>query len=183
MSVFSLSTSVSYTSNGTSTTYAVPFYFMAFTDLVVMSTATGVTTTSPINTGWVGTGTANSMGAYNAGGSIVFQSGQIPASGAVISIVRFTSRTQPLTFPDFGPLSGPALENALDRLTLIEQEALGTALGGGFLGLAPGPPTTGNYLQGQFLINSVMQAGNPFGWACVTSGAPGVWSVITSLSL
>lgn len=187
MSVSSTSSSVSYTSNGLQTTYAIPFYFMAFTDLVVMVTTAGVTATSPITTGWVGTGTPNSMGAYNNGGDIVFQPGQIPANNATINVIRNTSRTQPLSFLDNAAFSGPSLENALDRLTLIEQEGgtggISSILGGGFLGFAAGPPTSGNFVQGQFYLNNNQQPGQPFGWMCSQTGAPGTWNVITNISL
>lgn len=187
MSVESTASTVGYTSDGVTSAYAIPFYFMAFSDLVVMVTTLNVTATSPMNTGWVGSGAPNAMGAFNEGGVMTFQPGQIPAAGATIIVIRNTARIQPLTFNDYGPLSGPGIENSLDRLTLIEQEGgvggISSVLGGGFLGYAAGPPTAGNYVQGQFYLNSNMQPGFDLGWMCTQTGAPGIWNSITTLSL
>ena len=185
--VTSTSSSVSYIADG-STTYSIQFYFMAFSDLIVMLTTSGVTVTSPINSGWIGTGTNNSTGAYNNDvWSIIFQPGQVPIMNTTINVIRNTARIQPMTFQDYGPMSGPSMENALDRLTLIAQEGgvggISSILGGGFLGYAAGIPTSGNDIQGQFYLNSSMQPGSDFGWMCTTTGAPGVWVSITTLSL
>jgi hypothetical protein len=48
----------------------------------------------------------------------------------------------------------------------------------GLIGVLPGPPTAGNYTQGQWFIVSPPVAGQPFIWACTVSGNPGTWNAI-----
>ena len=48
---------------------------------------------------------------------------------------------------------------------------------------SPGPPaaaTDGSYQQGDVVICSTPATGQPWAWACVTSGSPGTWKVIAT---
>lgn len=37
------------------------------------------------------------------------------------------------------------------------------------------PPTSGTWTKGRVVLNSSPDAGEPFGWICVTAGTPGTW--------
>ena len=54
MTVSSTQTRVSYSGNGTTTAFAVPFYFLANSDLlVVLRSSAGVETTQVLNTNFI----------------------------------------------------------------------------------------------------------------------------------
>lgn len=169
MSVQSIITAVSYTSDGVTAAYAVPFYFMGFGDLSVLL-PTGL---SPMNTGWVGSGTPDSYGAYPNGGTITFQSGQIPAAGTVITISRNTARVQPDSYVDNNSSLPCIIEHGIDRLTLIAQEL---AL---FLGLATVAPTVNGTQVGQWYQNANAAPGGFFGWIWTGSA----WNEFGQISL
>jgi len=181
MAVNGTQTSVSYISDGITAQWAVPFYLMAFSDLVVTELINGVSTTLVLGTAWTGSGAPDSYGAYPNGGAINFLPGYVPAAGATITISRQTARTQPTTWRDNNPFSATVIEHALDRLTLIAQEVLGGSAT--FLGVMAGPPSAGNYAAGNWAINSNPQPGGPFGWVCTQSGNPGVWNPWGTISL
>jgi hypothetical protein len=44
-----------------------------------------------------------------------------------------------------------------------------------FHGAASAPPTTGDYVRGDWLKNSLPSPSNYFGWICTESGSPGTW--------
>ncbi len=51
----------------------------------------------------------------------------------------------------------------------------GHFLGGLFRGVGSAAPTTGAWLQGDVIQNSVPTAGGSAGWICTTAGSPGTW--------
>jgi hypothetical protein len=50
------------------------------------------------------------------------------------------------------------------------------------VGFATAIPVSGTYRQGDYLLNSVQTSGQPFGWVCTTSGTPGTWKIISTVS-
>lgn len=173
MAVASLSITIAYTASG-SATFAVPYYFTSFDDLVVTVDAVS----SVKGADWNGTGTKDEGGFYPNGGSIVFVSASIPAGGQVVEITRVTARTQTLTFTDGAPFDTIQVSHALDKLTLITQELAGT----GFLGLLPAAPTSGNFTVGQWFIVSPPVEGGPWGYTCTVAGTPGTWNAFGLIS-
>ena len=170
-------TTQSYTSDGVSTNWAVPFPFFAFTDLVVQQIVSGIATTLAYGTAWTGSGTPDAYGAYENGGSVVFNSGFVPPASATILITRVTARTQLNTFLDNNPFPAIVVERALDTLTLMMQEVLGPA----FLGVLAGPPSSG--VAGQWFILTPFVAGGSFGMCCTVTGTPGTWNPFGLISL
>lgn len=169
---------ISYASNGVTTTYAVPFYFWSIGDLIVQSVDSGgVVTNLLLNTDYLVTGTPDAYGAYPNGGSIVFQPGKVPAAGSTIKITRHTARTQLDTYPDNNPFPATVTEHDFDKLTLIVQELDAT----GFLGVLAGPPSSG--VVGQWFILTPFQAGGAFGMCCTVTGTPGTWNPFGLISL
>lgn len=43
-------------------------------------------------------------------------------------------------------------------------------------------PVSGTFRQGDYLLNAVQTSGQPFGWVCTTSGTPGTWRIISTVS-
>jgi hypothetical protein len=159
---------ISYTGDGVTEAFAVPFYFIAQGDLEVV--VGGVTLI--LNSGYTVTGTLDpKLNVYSNGGTVNFTTA--PASGAVVFITRATAQTQPATFNPGDPQMAGTVEEAYDRLCVLIQE-----LAAGLIGVLPGPPTSGNYFQGQWFIVSPAIAGQPFIWACTVSGNPGTWNAI-----
>lgn len=113
---------VSYTSNGVTTTFAVPFYFFANGDLIVTYIDQyGNKTIKVLGTDYSVTG----AGFNSTGGSVVF--GTAPATGT-ITILRSTAATQSSTFINNDSFNGQTMEAALDRVTLIAQETAYAAI-------------------------------------------------------
>jgi parallel beta-helix repeat protein len=50
------------------------------------------------------------------------------------------------------------------------------------VGFATAIPASGTYRQGDYLLNSVQTSGQPFGWVCTTTGTPGTWKIISTVS-
>lgn len=181
MSVSGQLTSISYTSNGTTTAYDIPFYFMALTDMIVQINTAGTITTAVANTDYVISGTPNSYGAYPNGGTLTWQPGKVPGAAAIFTITRNTARIQPDTYLDNNPFPATVNESDLDRLTLIAQEI--SAVGAGFIGLLQGPPTSGAFVIGQWFIVTPPTPGDVWGYICTASGSPGTWNAFGQISL
>lgn len=181
MSVSSQLTSVSYVSDGSTTAWAIPFYFMAVTDFIVQINTGGVVTTPVYNTAYSIAGTPNSYGAYPNGGTLTWASGFVPANGATFVITRNTARLQPDKYTDNSPFPATVNESDLDRLTLIAQELASGA--SGFIGNLMAPPTTGTYAQGNWFIVIPPVPGQYWGYVCTTAGSPGVWKPFGPISL
>lgn len=107
----STSNSVSYTGNSVTTSYTVPFKFLAASDLVV--TVAGAT--KVLNSDYTVTG------AGNATGTVKFS--VAPASSAVVAITRVVPLTQPSTVRTALPFpAGATIDTALDRTTMQLQQ-------------------------------------------------------------
>jgi hypothetical protein len=163
---------ITYTGDGSSKNFAVPFYFIAQSDLEVIVGLTNMT----LNSDYTVTGALDpKLNVYSAGGTIQFTIA--PASGAQVFITRRTPQTQPATFNPGDPQMAGTVEEAYDRLCVLIQE-LAANIAVGLIGILPGPPTSGNYTKGQWFIVSPPVAGQPFIWACTVSGNPGIWNAI-----
>jgi len=173
VSVSSTAYTVAYTSDGTTTAWSIPYYFFAFTDLLVQVNTSGVVTTAVYNTDYTISGTPNSYGAYPSGGTLTWASGHVPTAGAVFTIIRMTARLQPDTYVDNSAFPATVNESDLDRLTLISQEASQGL--SGFIGLLAGPPTAGTFTAGQWFILTPFATGGYFGYVCTVTGTPGTW--------
>jgi microcystin-dependent protein len=127
-------TIVQYYADGITTQYAVPFYTPIETDgtpdldvFTQLSTATPVPA-SDINT-WNVDYTYTSNLDPLTGGYITFLTGNIPASGYVVTIVRDVSASLDVEFSQAQNFSGITLDAALDKLLLIIQQNKSYILG------------------------------------------------------
>ncbi len=108
----------SYSGNGSTTTFNYTFKITDQDDIdVIIRSSSGTETTKTITTHYTVTGVGNS-----GGGTIVFTSGNIPASGETIVLRRSTPLTQGVDLIENDPLPANTLEDALDKLTSINQE-------------------------------------------------------------
>ncbi|HET6807281.1 MAG TPA: glycosyl hydrolase family 28-related protein [Frateuria sp.] len=143
MTISSNTASASYTGNGTTAIFPVPFYFLTDTDLkVTRKTAAGAISVLTLNSDYTVSDAGN-----QAGGSIT----TIPALPAndQIFIERNVSAVQETAYPDNGYFPASSHERALDRLTMLAQQ-IQTALG---FKLGRGPLSTAYDLGGNRLAN------------------------------
>lgn len=118
MTVNTTTNRVSYAGNGTTTAFAVPFPFLADTDLVVLerTDSTGVEVTKTLTTHYTVTG------AGGASGTVTMLTA--PATGVTLVIYRDPALTQLVDLVPNDPLPvETAIEQPLDRLTMIAQRA------------------------------------------------------------
>lgn len=110
MTVSSQTSRIEQLGDGTTTAFAVSFYFLADADLKVF--VDGVQQT--IVTNYTVTGASNP-----AGGSVTFVSA--PANGVEVVIFRDPAITQGLDYIDNDPFPAESHERGLDKLTMIAQ--------------------------------------------------------------
>ena len=108
----------SYAGNGVTTVFSVPFYFLADTDLVVsdVNNTTGVITPLVLNADYTVTGTGTPTG-----GAVTVTTAT--ATGHTLTIERSLVEDQPTHFVDGDPLPASGLEQALDRIVMLYQQA------------------------------------------------------------
>lgn len=131
MTVSSATASATYTGNGTTTDFSVPFYFLVDGDLKISQKdgVTGVVSVLALNSDYTLTGAGN-----EAGGTASFATA--PATGDSIYIERNVSAVQETAYPDNSPFPAASHEMALDRLTMLDQQnetAIALKLGKGAL--------------------------------------------------
>lgn len=114
MTVGALTPSKSYTENGVTVSFAVPFRYLAADDLAVSRVVGGVETTLTYGVDWSAT-----TGPTDAGGTLTLAS---TTAGATLKIRRATARTQQTDYATGDSFPADSHEAALDRLTLIVQE-------------------------------------------------------------
>jgi|GEM_PF-6244553 len=120
MTITSNETRVAYAGNGSSEVFAVPFQFFGADELRVFSiSALEVQTLLERGVHYTVNGGAGNSGTA-ASGTVTATTA--PASGVTLVIRRSTTVTQQILLPNAGPLPGPTLERALDRLTAAVQE-------------------------------------------------------------
>jgi len=106
-----------YNGNGTTTAFAVPFYFLDQTHLTVLRTqiSTGVITTLALTTNYTVTGAGNP-----AGGTVTCL--VAPTADQKLSILRNVPFTQLNTYVPNDPFPAASHERALDQLTMEVQQ-------------------------------------------------------------
>jgi hypothetical protein len=118
MTISTTASRISYTGNGSTVDFSFPYPVLVGTDLVVIETiiTTGVETVQVITTDYtvalVGGGATATVTAVTA-----------PASTVTWTIYRNPAVTQGTDFTDNDPLPAASIEDALDRLTMIEQRS------------------------------------------------------------
>lgn len=144
--------SASYTGNGTTAIFPVPFYFLADADLkVTRKTAAGVVSVLTLNSDYTVSGAGN-----QAGGSVTLVTAPLGGSPPdQIFIERNVQAVQETEYPDNGIFPAASHEKALDRLTMLAQQLL-TALG---FKLGRGPLDTAYDVGGNRLANIADAAG------------------------
>lgn len=114
MSIPTETSRLSYAGNGSATAFAVSFAFFANADLVVKTITAGVTTTKSEGTHYT------VSGAGTGSGTVTFLTA--PAMGTTVTIERRVPLTQLTAFRSQGSFSPGAHENALDKLTQVDQQ-------------------------------------------------------------
>ncbi len=116
MTVSSSTNKVSYSGNGSLTTFAYSFKIFDQDDLtVILRAADGTETTQTITTHYTVSGVGEA-----SGGNVVF--GSAPASGVTVVIIREQPLTQGLDLVPNNPFPAESLEEALDKLTFMSQK-------------------------------------------------------------
>ena len=127
MTVSTTTNRASYSGNGSTTAFAYGFKIFADADLtVIIRSSTGTETTKTLSTHYNVSGAGNS-----SGGNVTFTSGNVPASGETVVILRELTLTQGTDYVANDPFPAESHEDALDRLTMITQqldEAVGRSL-------------------------------------------------------
>ena len=115
MAVTSATSSISYTgNNSTTTSYAVPFYFLENSHLAATAkvTATGVESAVTLT---------SHTGAGDVNGGTVSTAVAVPAT-STLTIFRTVPATQTTTYQEGGDFPAASHERALDKLTFIAQQ-------------------------------------------------------------
>ena len=116
MTVSSTTNKVSYSGNGVTVTFPYTFKIFADGDLTVtLRSSAGVETTKALTTHFTVTGAGD-----EAGGNVVMLTA--PATGETLVIKRELDLTQETDYVDNDPFPAESHEEALDRLTMIEQQ-------------------------------------------------------------
>jgi hypothetical protein len=127
MTVSTTTNRASYSGNGSTTAFAYGFKIFADADLtVIIRSSAGVETTKTLTTHYTVSGAGT-----DSGGNVTFTTGNVPASGETVVILRKLTLTQATDYVANDPFPAESHEDALDRLTMISQqhdEAIGRAL-------------------------------------------------------
>jgi len=116
MTVSSSTNKVSYSGNGSLTTFAYTFKIFDQSDLtVILRAADGTETTQTITTHYTVSGVGSA-----SGGNVVF--GSAPASGVTVVIIREQPLTQGLDLVANDPFPAESLEEALDKVVFMTQK-------------------------------------------------------------
>lgn len=117
--ITSETTKVQYTGNGVTTVYAYPFRVLEDDDLLVIKTytATGAETVLVLNTDY----TVSGAGGLS-GGNVTLTSGSTCPTGYTLTILRNIELTQETDYVDGDAFSAESIENALDKMAMIQQQ-------------------------------------------------------------
>ena len=151
MTISSSTATASYTGNGTTQIFTVPFYFLVDTDVKVSKkvAATGAISVLTLNSDYTLSGAGN-----QAGGSATLVTA--PASGDTVFIERNVDAVQETAYPDNGIFPAASHEKALDRLTMLVQQVLSKLTFGLFRN-----PLASTYDLGGNTLSNVADAANP----------------------
>lgn len=108
---------VDYTGNGAVSVYTFSFPITKSTDLVVLETTTGVTTTMILNTDY----TVAQNQDTSTGGSITLLAGNL-ANGTALAIIRVVALTQTFSFANQDSFLPAQYEAAIDQLCMMIQQ-------------------------------------------------------------
>lgn len=111
MTVTTTVSRISYTGDGTSTVFSVPFYFLLATDLAIFADDAELVS-----------GYSVSGAGVDTGGSVVFDTA--PGVGVDIQIVRDPDSLQNTHLPPNDPFPSKAVETGLDKLTMLVQRII-----------------------------------------------------------
>ena len=115
MTVTATTSRITYAGNGSTTTFAVPYYFLSNSDLaLIKTTAAGVQTALTLTTDYSVTGAG-----VLSGGSVTLVAA--PAATETLIIYRDPSVTQTTDYQPNDPFPAETHERALDKLTMIGQ--------------------------------------------------------------
>ena len=116
MTVSTTTSKVSYSGNGSTTAFAVGFYFLATSHLkVVLRAADGTETVKTLTTDYTVSGAGNP-----SGGTVTMVTA--PASGVTVVIARNVPQTQLVDYQPNDPFPANTHEQALDQLTMEVQQ-------------------------------------------------------------
>lgn len=117
MTIASQTSRISYTGDGSTATFPIPFYFQANADIVVMlQNNSGIQTTKVLGTDYSLSGAGNP-----AGGSLTFTVAPTALTGTVIAIYRDPLVTQTTSYNNNDPFPAKSHELALDKATTVDQ--------------------------------------------------------------
>lgn len=117
MTIASQTSRISYVGDGSTTAFAVPFFFAANSDIVVyLQNSSGVQTLQVLGTNYTLTGAG-----VSGGGTCTFTAAPTSTTGAVITIYRDPPLTQTTSYNNNDPFPAKSHEAALDKLTMLEQ--------------------------------------------------------------
>ena len=118
MTVSSTTVKNSYSGNGSTTQFAYGFKIFADTDLIVIiRSAAGTETVKTLTTHYTVAGAGDA-----SGGSITFTTGNTPASGETVVIIREVPHTQAIDYIANDPFPAESHEEGLDRATMTTQQ-------------------------------------------------------------
>lgn len=119
MTVNSATATASYTGNGSTTAFPVPFYFLVDTDLKVSRKPAGAPTSSvlTLNSDYTIAGAGNQLG-----GTLMMLTA--PAANDQLFIERNVQAVQQTAYPENNRFPAASHEKALDRLTMLAQQLI-----------------------------------------------------------
>lgn len=116
MTVSSTTSKASYSGNGSTTVFTVPFYFLEAADLqVILRSSAGVETVQTLTTNYTVAGVG-----VTSGGTVTML--VAPAAGTTLTILRNAAATQETDLLPNDRLPAESLETALDKLTMLVQQ-------------------------------------------------------------
>jgi hypothetical protein len=117
MTVSSTTVKQSYSGNGSTSAFTYSFKISSTAELkvIIRNNITALETVKSISTHY----NVNDTG---SGGTVTFTSGNIPASGETVVLIRDTNLTQTTDYVENDPFPAESHESALDKLTLQTQE-------------------------------------------------------------
>ena len=119
MTVSSTTVKNSYSGNGSTTQFAYGYKIFADTDLqvIIRVNSTGVETVKTLTTHYTVSGAGDA-----SGGNVTFTSGNTPASGQTVVIIREVPQTQAIDYIANDPFPAESHEEGLDRGTMTTQQ-------------------------------------------------------------
>ena len=118
MTISSTTVKNSYSGDGSTTTFNYTFKIFADSDLqVIIRSSTATETVKTITTHYTVTGAGSA-----SGGTVVFTSGNIPASGETVVLRRAVPQTQAIDYIANDPFPAESHEEGLDRATMTLQQ-------------------------------------------------------------